>query len=142
MLPNHDVVALDGLAPAETLLFDAFAERTGDRVWALTSASLLAAVDAGRDLAELRHHLDATAAPLPQTVTTLLADAARRVGQVRDTGPVHLIECADPTVAALLATDRRTRTHCTRLGERHLAVPLDKVPAFRKAALAQGYPVG
>jgi len=143
VLPNHDVVALDGLAPAETLLLDAFAERTGDRVWALTSASLLAAVDAGRDLAELRHHLNAaTTVPLPQTVTTLLADAARRVGQVRDTGPVHLIECADPAVAALLATDRRTRTHCTRLGERHLAVPLDKLPAFRRSALAQGYPIG
>ncbi|WP_338671695.1 helicase-associated domain-containing protein [Streptomyces sp. SCSIO 30461] len=142
VLPNHDVVALDGLTPAETLLLDAFAERTGDRVWALTSASLLAAVGSGRDLAELRHHLEAGAAPLPQTVTTLLADAARRVGQVRDTGPVHLVECADPAVAALLATDRRTRTHCTRLGERHLTVPLDKLPAFRKSALAQGYPVG
>ena len=95
------------------------------------------------DLAELRHHLSAaTTVPLPRTVTTLLADAARRVGQVRDTGPVHLVECADPAVAALLATDRRTRTHCTRLGERHLAVPLDKLPAFRKSALAQGYPVG
>ncbi|MDX3588266.1 helicase-associated domain-containing protein [Streptomyces europaeiscabiei] len=142
VLPNHDVVALDGLAPTEGLLLDAFAKRTGDRVWALTSASLLAAVDAGRDLAELRHHLNAAATvPLPQTVTTLLADAARRVGQVRDTGPVHLIECADPAVAALLATDRRTRAHCTRLGELHLAVPLDRLPAFRKAALAQGYPV-
>ncbi|MEV8037182.1 helicase-associated domain-containing protein [Streptomyces sp. NPDC086182] len=142
VLSNHDVVALDGLAPAETLLLDDFAERTGDRVWALTSASLLAAADTGRDLAELRHHLNAaTTVPLPQTVTTLLADAARRVGQVRDTGPVHLIECADPAVAALLATDRRTRTHCTRLGELHLAVPLDRLPTFRKAALAQGYPV-
>ncbi|MGW9207391.1 hypothetical protein ACWGR4_10410 [Embleya sp. NPDC055664] len=96
-------------------------------VWALTSASLFAAADTGRDLAELRRYLD---------------DAARRAGQVRDTGPVHLIECADPAVAALLATDRPTRAHCTRLGERHLAVPLDKLPAFRKSALAQGYPAG
>ncbi|QFQ98547.1 hypothetical protein F9278_22900 [Streptomyces phaeolivaceus] len=142
VLPNHDVVALDGLAPAEILLLDAFAERTGDRVWSLTSASLLTAVGTGRDLAELRRHLEAAAGPLPQTVTTLLDDATRRVGQVRDTGPVHLIECADPAVAALLATDRRTRAHCTRLGERHLAVPLDKLPAFRRSALAQGYPVG
>ncbi|WNZ10350.1 helicase-associated domain-containing protein [Streptomyces sp. 11x1] len=142
VLPNHDVVALDGLTLAETLLLDAFAERTGDRVWALTSASLLAAVGSGRDLAELRHHLEAGAAPLPQTVTSPLDDAARRVGQIRDTGPVHLVECADPAVAALLATDRRTRTHCTRLGERHLAIPLDKLSAFRKSALAQGYPVG
>ncbi|WP_155060516.1 helicase-associated domain-containing protein [Streptomyces blattellae] len=142
VLPNHDLVALDGLTPAETLLLDAFAERTGDRVWTLTPASLLAAADTGRDLAELRRHLEAAAGPLPQTVTTLLDDATRRVGQVRDTGPVHLIECADPAVAALLATDRRTRAHCTRLGERHLAVPLDKLPAFRRSALAQGYPVG
>ncbi|MFH9355508.1 helicase-associated domain-containing protein [Kitasatospora sp. NPDC017646] len=142
VLPNHDIAALDGLAPADALLLDAFADKTGDRVWSLTHRSLLRAIDAGRDLAELRRYLEAASRhPLPQTVTTLLDDAARRLGQVRDTGPVHLIECADPAVAALLAGDRRLRTVATRLGERHFAVPAGRLAAFRTAALAQGYPL-
>ena len=82
------------------------------------------------------------AGDLRQTAQQVSENLREMGGQVRDTGPVHLIECADAAVAALLAADRRTRTHCTRLGERHLAVPLDKLPAFRRSALAQGYPVG
>lgn len=142
VLPNHDIAALDGLAPADAMLLDAFADKTGDRVWSLTRRSLLRAADAGRDLTELRRYLEsASRHPLSQTVTTLLEDTARRLGQVRDTGPVHLIECADPAVAALLAGDRHLRTFATRLGERHIAVPADRLAAFRKTVLAQGYPL-
>jgi hypothetical protein len=142
VLSNHDVVALDGLDPAEALVLDAFAERGSERTWTLTPASLLAALHAGRELAELQDWLARSAAnPLPDTVATFLADAERRHGQARDLGPVHLIECADTAVAALLAGDRRIRSLATHLGERHLAVPPDKLPAFRKAALARGYPI-
>ncbi len=75
------------------------------------------------------------------TVATLLDDTERRLGKVRDTSPVHLIECADEALATLLAGDRRLRALCTRLGERQLAAPAEKLPAFRKALLAQGYPL-
>ncbi|WP_326611071.1 hypothetical protein OG949_16865 [Streptomyces scopuliridis] len=44
-------------------------------------------------------------------------------------------------LATLLAGDRRLRALCTRLGERQLAVPAEKLPAFRKALLALGYPL-
>jgi len=142
VLSNHDLVALDELPPAETLLLDAFAVRGNERTWSLTAASLLAALHAGRDLAELHRYLEGAAAtPLPDTVATLLADAERRRGQVRDLGPVHLIECADASTAALLTADRGIRTLATRIGERHFAVPADKLAAFRKAALTQGYPL-
>jgi hypothetical protein len=79
--------------------------------------------------------------PLPQTVTTLLDDAARRTGRLRDTGQIHLIECADEALAALVISDRRLRALCTRLGDRHLAVSPDRLSAFRKAALTLGYPL-
>ena len=141
VLANHDLVALDGLPPAQALLLDAFATRTGDRTWALSPASLLAAVHAGRNLAELRTYLDHAATALPDTVATLLADAERRVGAARDLGPVHLIECADTATCALLASDRRIRALATRLGDRHLSVPADKLDRFRKAALTLGHPV-
>lgn len=142
VLHPHDLVALDGLPPAQALLLDAYAHRAGERTWSLTPASLLAAIDAGREVTELRGYLDRAAAnPMPETVATLLEDAEHRCGQVRDLGPVHLIECAEEATAALLATDRRLRTLATRVGERHFAVPADKHAAFRKAALKLGYPL-
>lgn len=142
VLANHDLVALDGLPPTQSLLLDAFAQRSSERTWTLTPASLLAAVHGGRDLAELRRCLrDSTDGPLPDTVATLLADAEHRSGQVHNAGPTHLIECSDATVAVLLASDRRIRALATRIGEHHLAVPADRIEAFRRAALALGYPV-
>ncbi|MCX4783453.1 helicase-associated domain-containing protein [Streptomyces sp. NBC_01264] len=141
ILPNHDLVALDGLPPAQALLLDAFATRTGDRTWTLSPASLLAAVHAGRNLSELRTYLNHADTALPDTVTTLLTDAERRVGQVRDLGPVHLIECADAATCALLASDRRIRALATRLGDRHLGVHADKLDRFRKATLTLGHPI-
>jgi len=37
VLPNFDIVALDGLAPAEALLLDAYATRSADHVWTLST---------------------------------------------------------------------------------------------------------
>ncbi|MGW1256023.1 helicase-associated domain-containing protein [Streptomyces sp. NPDC002513] len=142
VLANFDIVALDGLPAADTLLLDAFSDRKTDRVWTLTTASLLRALDRGHALDELRGYLNQAAShPVPQTVTTLLDDTGRRTGRLRDTGQTHLIECADEALAALIVSDRRLRVLCTRVGERHLAVSPDRLPAFRKAALALGYPL-
>ncbi|MFJ2716846.1 hypothetical protein [Streptomyces sp. NPDC087437] len=57
VLPNFDVVALDGLAPAEALLLDAFATRSADHIWTLSTAFLLKALHAGSGLKELRRFL-------------------------------------------------------------------------------------
>lgn len=142
VLANFDIVALDGLPSADTLLLDAFSDRKSDRVWTLTTASLLHALDRGHTLDELRDYLNQAASrPVPQTVTTLLDDTGRRTGRLRDTGQTHLIECADEALAALVISDRRLRVLCTRIGERHLAVSPERLPAFRKAALALGYPL-
>lgn len=52
VLPNLDVVVTGSLDPGDELLLSAYAEQTADRVWAVSAASLLAAVDSGRDLTE------------------------------------------------------------------------------------------
>jgi len=57
-LANFDIVALDGLPSADVLLLDGFAEKNSDRVWTLTTAFLLHALDRGRALDELRRYLD------------------------------------------------------------------------------------
>jgi hypothetical protein len=140
VLGNFDVVAPDGLTPAEELLLSAYAERTADHVWQLASRSLLAALEGGRTLRELRDFLTARSGhALPDTVATLLADVEDRAGRLTDRGTVHLVECADHALALLLASDRRIRRLCMPLGEHHLAVRPDDLPAFRKALRAQGY---
>lgn len=78
---------------------------------------------------------------MPQTVTTLLDDTGRRTGRLRDTGQTHLIECADEALAALIISDRRLRVLVPESVSATLRSPPERLPAFRKAALALGYPL-
>lgn len=140
VLPNLDIVVTGELPPADRLMLDAYAARTADRVWTLREATLLAALDAGRGLDQLRQFLAARAThELPNPVTTLLADVEARAGRLRNLGMVRLIECADPALATLIAGDRRLRGRCQLVGDRHLAVTVDREPEFRKALRALGY---
>ncbi|UWZ36233.1 helicase-associated domain-containing protein [Dactylosporangium roseum] len=140
VLPNLDIVVTGELPPADRLMLDAYAQRTADRVWALREATLLAALDAGRRLDQLREFLAARAThELPNAVTTLLADVTARTGRLRSLGVVRLVECADPALAVLIAGDRRLRGLCQPVGDRHLAVTVDRDPEFRKALRALGH---
>jgi hypothetical protein len=71
-----------------------------------------------------------------------LADVEARAGQVRDLGPVRVIECAESSIATLLVQDRSMRGLCTRLGERHLMLQPAGEQRARAALRKLGYPVG
>ncbi len=71
----------------------------------------------------------------------LLEDVAERAGRLTDRGSARLIECADPALAALLASDSRTRGLCLPVGDRQLAVPVASERAFRRALRELGYAV-
>jgi hypothetical protein len=143
VLANLDVVALADLPPSERLVLDAFATRTADRVWTLSTASLLAAVDAGRAPGELADFLaDRAANGVPPAVRTMLADVEARAGRVRDLGLHRVVECADAQVATLLARDRTLRGLCTRVGERHLLIDPAGEAKARAALLKLGHPLG
>jgi hypothetical protein len=140
VLPTLDVVATGILSAGDQLLLSAYAERTADRVWTISAASLLAAINTGRDpqdfvtfLAQRSEH------ELPGSLTTLTGDVTRRATQLTDLGHARVIECADPALAALVTCDRALRSLCRPLGDRHLAVPLDQELKFRKALLKLGY---
>ena len=141
VLPNLEIAAIGaGLEPGDRLALDAYAVRISDFVWRLEAPKLLAATEAGRSVHEIREFLAArSAAPLPDTVGRLLEDVADRGERVHDRGLARLIECAEPALAALIANDTRTRTHCMRAGERHLVVPPPSDAAFRRALRALGY---
>ena len=143
VLANHDIISTADLAPADRLVLDAFATRTSDRVWTVSTASLLAAVDAGRMSSELGAFLDErTVHAVPATVRRLLTDVEARAGQIRDLGTRRVIECADPSIATLLAQDRSLRGLCIRLGERHLMLDPAGDPKARAALRKLGYPLG
>jgi len=140
VLSNLDIVATGTPTKADELLLSAYAERTADRVWAVSAKSLLGALDAGRDPVEFATFLAARAdTGLPGTLQTLLDDVAHRAGRLTDLGHARVIECADPAVAALIANDRTLRGLCRLMGERHLAVPPEAELKFRSGLRRLGY---
>lgn len=140
VLSTREVVAVGDLGPGEAMTLSAFAERTAERTWLLTMASLLAGMAGGRRLDDLHRLLDTgRQGPMPDTVARLLSDAAARGSALCDRGVVRLIECADPATAALIARDPRTATRCRLLGDRHLAVAAEHDATFREALVDLGY---
>jgi hypothetical protein len=140
VLPNLDIVATGNPSAADRLALDAYAERTADRVWTVRADTLLAALGSGRTTHQLVDFLRERAShELPGAFTTLVDDVTARAAKVRDHGVVRLIECADAPLAALITRDRKLRTLCTPVGDRHLAVPVEHEPDFHKALRALGY---
>lgn len=143
VLPNHDVVAIGDLTPADQMVLGAFAVSTSERVWSFSAASLLAAVDAGRTPGEFAAFLAARSVhPVPAAAATLFDDVEARAGQVRDLGARRVLECSDASVATLLERDRSLRRLVTRIGERHLLIDPAAEPKVRTALRALGYPLG
>ena len=141
VLPNLEIAAIgSALEQGDRLALDAYATRVSDLVWRLDAGTLLAAIEEGRPVAEIREFLAArSGAAIPDTVARLLEDVADRSAKVHDRGLARLIECADPALAALIANDSRTRKHCMRAGERHLVVPASSEAAFRRTLREVGY---
>jgi hypothetical protein len=141
VLPNLEVAATGGkLEQGDRLALDAYAIKISDLVWRLDADNLLAAIEKGRTVDEIREFLTARSGTrIPDTVSRLLDDVAERSVKVHDCGLARLIECADAALAALIANDSRTRKHCMRAGERHLVVPASSEAAFKRSLREVGY---
>jgi hypothetical protein len=141
VLPNLEIVAAGSdLEQSDRLALNAYATPVSDFVWRLESGKLLAAIEAGRQMGEIREFLAARSGEaLPGTVARLLDDVAERTTKVHDRGLARLVECADAALAALIANDARTRKHCMLAGERHLVVAGSSEAAFRRALRDAGY---
>ncbi|MCE6993300.1 helicase-associated domain-containing protein [Saccharothrix sp. S26] len=140
VLPNLDIVAMGDIGVADRLVLSAHAEQTADRVWTVSAAGLLVALDNGRDLGEFVDFVaERTEHDLPDGLRVLVADVERRSSQLTDLGHLRVIECADPALAALITRDRALRGLCRPIGDRHLAVRPDQELKFRKALLQLGH---
>jgi len=141
VLPNLEIAAVGpDLEQGDRLALDVYATRVSDLVWRLEEGKILVAITEGRTLEEIREFLASrSSAPIPGIVARLLDDIAERSVKVRDCGLARLIECADAALAALIASDVRTRKHCMRAGERHLVVPASSEAAFLRTLRDVGY---
>jgi hypothetical protein len=142
VLGNLDIVAPNGLSPAEVSALDRYTRRTSDLVWRLDRGRLLGLVEQGTGIGQVRDFLATRCdGQLPDVVTQLLADTQTRAGRIRDGGPARLIECEDPTLAVLLLKDASTAPFCLPAGERHVVVPAGSEGAFRRGLRKLGYAV-
>jgi hypothetical protein len=140
VLPTLDIVATGTVTASDRLTLTAYAEQTADRVWTISAASLLGALDTGRDLSEFTDFLtQRTDHELPGALSTLLNDVTRRTSALTDLGHARVIECADPALAALITHDRTLRGLCRPLGDCHLAVTPEHERKFRTALRKLGY---
>jgi len=141
VLPNLEITAIGAeLDQGDRIALDTYATQVSDLVWRLDQAKLLAAVEQGRPIDEVREFLTARSrVSIPDTVTRLLHDVAERSTKIQDRGLARLAECADPALAALIANDSRTRRHCMLAGERHLVVPASSEAAFKRSLREVGY---
>jgi hypothetical protein len=141
VLPNLEITAIGAeLNQGDRIALDTYAIQVSDLVWRLDKAKLLAAVEQGRPIDEVREFLNARSrVAIPDTVARLLADVAAHSTTIRDQGLARLVECADPALAALIANDSRTRKHCMLAGERHLVVPASSEAAFKRTLRDVGY---
>ena len=141
ILPNLEIAAIGpDLDQGDRLALDAYATRVSEYVWRLDTGKLLAAIEEGRPVAEIREFLaERSGAEVPDTVARLLDDAAERSVKLQDRGVARLIECEDAALSALLGNDSRIRKYCMRAGDRHLAVPASSETAFKRAVKEAGY---
>src|SRR5260370_21569854 len=93
VLPNLEIAATgSGLEASDRLALNAYATPVSDFVWRLEAGKLLAAIEAGRQVEEIRGFLTArSSVELPGTVTRLLDDVAERTTKVHDRGLARLI---------------------------------------------------
>lgn len=141
VLPSLQIrVGSGGLSTEETLFLETWAANEGQDHWRLDRGKILGAVENGRPIAELRSFLE-TRDPqgLPDTVDGFLNMTARNAGALKNTGPVLLIECADPEVADRIAGHELSKALCWRAGPKHLAVKVEAEERFRKAVNGLGY---
>ena len=141
VLPSLKVSVMgEPLLPEEMLLLETYAEKESESVWFLNRAKIMAALENGHQVAELREFLQSRdEQPLPETVEGFLHDAERNAKRLRERGTAVLIECADAELAETLARHEKTKQLCLRAGEKHLVVSLNDEEKFRHALHIIGY---
>jgi len=138
--PDRRVQRVGGtLGQDEILLLETYANRESTDVWRLDGNKILLAVEAGRDIGELREFIAVRdEQELPELVDGFLRQTERSARALAPKGQAALFECDDAETLARLTQDKTVGGLCLVAGERHVVVPEKSVAAFRKAVHRMG----
>lgn len=137
---DRSIIAMTPAPAALRAQLDLFCDAPGDHRWTLSRASLLAASEAGHDLATFRALLIENAdAALPNTIDALFDEAIRRAGLLRLGPPSRLITVGDPALAVELAHHKKLAGLCALAGEGQLIVEESKLTKLRAQLRKLGY---
>lgn len=141
VLPSLRVNVAGGqMLPEEALILDTWALRLSEDSWRLDRPTSIAAIEKGRDAAELREFLEARDdQPLPETVDAFIKTCQKQGRALKIVGPALLIQCRDAETAALIATHQETAALCLRAGDRQLAVRVEHEEKFRNLVRLLGF---
>jgi len=118
----------------------------GATVYRITEATVRRALDSGRSAVELHELLSTrSATPVPQALTYLVDDVARRHGRLRGAAAGSVLRCDDAALIAEVLADRRTADAQLRriaptvlISPRPLSDVLDVLRAAGFAPIAEG----
>ena len=138
--PDRRIQRVRGtLGQDEILLLETYANRESTDVWRLDGTRILLAIEAGRDIGELREFMAGRDdQELPERVDGFLRQTERAAHALAPRGAAAMFECADAETLARLMEDKTVGGLCLPAGERHLVVPEKSVAAFRKAVHRMG----
>jgi hypothetical protein len=144
VLPNRDVVAVDQpeLPPAVAALLGSYAKRKSDAVWRLEDKLIVAQLEKGGSIEDLRELLASHGAQeLPDTVEAFLEQIARRANAITGGEDALLVHFRDAVTAALIANDTAGRKLCLAAGEKAVVVSKKNEKAFRTFVRRKGLPL-
>ncbi len=142
VLPNLELVITNDAvcSPADTARLELFASPRNERVWQIDSRPMLAHIESGGSMDDIRKELESVSdGSIPETVGTFLDETERKATALKCGQPCILVDVADKATAALIAHDPNAGKHCLLAGDRHVAVLAKNERAFRTAVKNLGY---
>lgn len=141
-MEGRDIILFPGegdIVPGMMLYLDTIADRQETDRWRLSVSSLMRAVNSGRNLADIREELTATATTgLSPEADLLLREVEQRSTAFVEVGQATLIEC-NPELRKHVLTDKKISRLCLPAGDRYLTILPGKEKQFIDALAALGF---
>ncbi|HEU5103141.1 MAG TPA: helicase-associated domain-containing protein [Roseiflexaceae bacterium] len=148
VLPNLDIVVTDAgrFAPNERAFLERIAELQSENVYRLSREQLLEAANSGLDVPQIKQFLAAKSGQpgedFPQIVRVVFEDLEKRLGALREVGPMLVLEGDDPYLLTELSNNSalRAQVQLGTLGDRSvLLIPEQHEAAVRRQLKKLGY---
>ena len=142
VLPNRELVLVNDAvcSPVDAARLELFAAPKNERVWRIDPKRILAHIETGGSMDDIRRELESVAdGDIPETIHTLLDEMAKKTTALKGSQPCMLIEVDEAATAALIAHDPDAGKYCLLAGDRQLAVVTKNERAFRTAVKKLGY---